>query len=86
MRTERGAPVSKLGLLKITTNYRTVGALANGCEYSSSVHFSIIGFARKSDVIDVIECQDPLATANGSVLCDPGGRDLFIVFFLSPEF
>ncbi len=44
-------------------------AVANGSEHSSPVQLTV-RFARKSDVIDVIECQDPLATANGSVLQD----------------
>ncbi len=40
-------------------------AVANGCEHTGSVHFSMIDLHGKSGISDVIEYQDPLATANG---------------------
>ena len=55
-----------------TTQIRSIVALPN-----------LVG---KHDVFpDVIECQHPLATANGSVLCGGVAWDLFIDFFHSPE-
>lgn len=67
---------------KIATNYRTV-CRSQWMRALSSVHFASLDLREKEGVSDLIECKDPLATANGSVLCDHVARDLFIAVPLS---
>jgi len=76
--------VSKLGLLKSPLTTEPF-AVANGCEHSSFIYFAMIIFCGKKKAFsDVIERKDPLATANGSVLCDHVASDLFIALPLVP--